>query len=116
MIELLGDVDKPGVIECSCLLQGKEILTSSFPQDRKNHQTIAKQAFSYVFLNVAKVRSKHNEAHLEIGDKRLSGFLLKPGLILICLSAKDSNIANVRAHIHEIQHLFLKDQIDKMLA
>lgn len=115
MIELLTQVDKPGVIECSMVLSGKEILASSFPAEYKNHATIGKQAFSYVFSNVAKMRTKHNESHLEIGDRRISGYQLKPGLILVCLSAKDSNIALVRKHIREVHTSFLREQVAKKL-
>lgn len=116
MSELLATVDKPGLIDCSCLLQGKEVQASTFPQENRNHETIAKQAFSYVFLNVAKMQTKHNEAHLEIGNKRLSGFMLKPNLILVCMSAKDVNIMLIRSHIREVQRGFLQDKINKMLA
>lgn len=116
MIDLLAKVDKPGVIECSLLLKGKEIVASTFPSAYKNHATIGKQAFSYVFTNVAKMRTKHNESHLEIGDRRISGYQLQPGLILVCLSAKDSNIVLVRNHIREVHTVFLKEQVAKKLA
>ncbi|WP_299179868.1 hypothetical protein [uncultured Neptuniibacter sp.] len=116
MIELLDKVDKPNVIENSCLLQGKEVLASSFTPDKKNHETIAKQAFNYVFLNVARMNAKHNEAHLEIGDKRLSGFILKPELVLVCMSDKACNIALVRDHVAEVKKLFLQEQVNRMLA
>ncbi|WP_286240290.1 hypothetical protein [Neptuniibacter halophilus] len=116
MIELLAEVDKPGTIECSCILKGKEVAATSFPAELRNHEIIAKQAFSYVFLNVAKLKAKHNEAHLEIGEKRLSGFVLKPGVVLICLSAKDANVMLVRGHVHELLKEFRKQEVDQMLA
>lgn len=116
MKELLGKVDEPGIIDCSCLLKGKDVIVSSFSKSKRNHETIAKQTFSYIFLNVAKQKTKHNEAHLEIGGQRLSGFLLKPGLVLVCLSDKSLNITKVRSHIQHIKHLILQSEVDKMLA
>lgn len=116
MNELLGKVDEPGIVEYSCLLKGKEVMASSFIKEKRNHETIAKQTFSYIFLNVAKQKTKHNEAHLEIGEHRLSGFLLKPGLVLVCLSYKNVNITKVRSHIQHIQHLILQSEVEKMLA
>lgn len=113
MSDLLSRLDKPGVIACSCILKGKEIKATSFPKELKNYETIGKQAFSYVFQNVAKHHSKHNESHLEIGNKRLSGFQLKPGLILISLSKKDTNIMLVRHHIQEIYRSFIQKQAQK---
>lgn len=103
MIELLAKIDTPGIVEHSCLIKGKDILATSFPAEYKNQQTIGKQAFTYVFTNVSKAHTRHNEAHLEMGKHRLSGFLLKPSVILICLSNKDSNINMLRKHILEIK-------------
>jgi hypothetical protein len=114
MIELLNLVDHPGVVECSSILKGKEVLASSFPEQYKNHATIAKQSFNYVFATAAKMKSKHDEAHLEIGDKRLSGFLLKGDLILVCLSAKDSNIQQVRKQARQASAKLLKDELEEL--
>lgn len=114
MIELLNLVDQPGVIECSSILKGKEVQASSFPEEYKNHATIAKQSFNYIFATAAKMNAKHDEAHLEIGDKRLSGFILKGDLILVCLSAKDSNIQQVRKQARQAHAKLLKDELDKM--
>lgn len=116
MIELLSAVDKSGTIESSCFLEGKNIVVSSFSAQQKNYETIAKQAFSYIFLNVAKVKTKHDEAHLEVGDKRLSAFLLKPSLVLVCLSAKDASLTQVRNHIKTFKHDFLQAEVERMLA
>lgn len=98
MIELLGQIDKSGVVESSCILQGAEISVSTFTS--RNHETVAKKAFSYVFQNVSKLRTKHDEAHLEIGGKRLSGFMLKDERVLICMSDKNTNVSLVRDHIY----------------
>lgn len=114
MIELLNIVDEPGVIECSSILKGKEVLASSFPEQYKNHATIAKQSFNYIFATTVKMKSKHDEAHLEIGDKRLSGFILKGDLILVCLSFKDSNIQQVRKQARQAHAKLLKDELQEM--
>ncbi|MDO6513874.1 hypothetical protein [Neptuniibacter sp. 2_MG-2023] len=116
MNELLGTIDKPNVVESSCFLEGKEVTTSSFTKANRHYETVARQTFSYIFLNVGKHKSKHNEAHLEIGDKRLSGFLLKANRVLVCLSEKETNISNVRAHIQQVQHLIAKAEVERMLA
>ncbi|PIE23374.1 MAG: hypothetical protein CSA60_04505 [Neptuniibacter caesariensis] len=113
MSDLLKRLDKPGVIACSCVVQGNNVKATSFPKELKNYETIGRQAFGYVFQNVAKHHAKHNESHLEIGDKRLSGFQLKPGLLLISLSRKDTNIMLVRQHIHEIHRSFIQRQAKK---
>jgi len=114
--ELLGTVDKENIVESSCFLEGKEVTASSFSKANRHYETVARQTFSYIFLNVGKHKSKHNEAHLEIGDKRLSGFLLKANRVLVCLSAKDTNIVDVRAHVQQVQRLMLKAEVDRMLA
>ncbi|MCP4598346.1 hypothetical protein [Neptuniibacter sp.] len=116
MIELLNAVDKPGVIDCSCILKGKDVIATSFPEKNRNHQTIAKQAFSYVFLNVSKVKSKHDEAHLEVGEKRLSAFLLRSNLILVCMSAKDSNIQQVRNQARQAHAFMVQEQLQRKSA
>ncbi|EAR61461.1 hypothetical protein [Neptuniibacter caesariensis] len=116
MNELLSRVDKPGVIECSCLLKGKEILVTSFTKDYKSYETVGKQAFLYVFQSAVKNHSRHNEAHLHIGDMRLSGFKLKPGLVLVCLSKKDANIMKVRHNMHEFYRMFLQSRVKKSLT
>ncbi|MAY40735.1 MULTISPECIES: hypothetical protein [unclassified Neptuniibacter] len=116
MSDLLGSVDKEGLVLCSCVLKGKQVVTSSFGKKVRNHETIAKQTFSYIFLNVSKHKSKHNEAHLEIGDKRLSGFLLKADTVLVCLSDKETSVTQVRAHIKQIQSKVLQAEVERMLA
>ena len=112
---LLNKVDKPGVVDCSCLIKGKDILVSSFSKELKSYETVGKQAFLYVFQSAVKNHSRHNEAHLHIGEMRLSGFKLKPGLILVCLSKKDANIMKVRHNMHEFYRLFLQSKVKKAL-
>jgi len=102
MIELLEAVDELEFIEGCCLMQADQVLSSTFPQARRHHETIARKAFGYVFQNAAKLRSTHDEAHLEIGEKRVSGFLLENKQILICLSSKRTNIVNVRNNVREL--------------
>lgn len=116
MSELLASVDKAGLIGCSCLLKGKDVTASSFGKEKRNYETIAKQTFSYIFLNVSKHKSKHNEAHLEIGEKRLSGFLLNQNTVLVCLSDKKTNVSHVRAHIKNVQKQALQNEVERMLA
>ncbi|MBR9885048.1 MAG: hypothetical protein GYB21_15960 [Oceanospirillales bacterium] len=109
MIELLEAVDELDFIEGCCLMQADQVVSSTFPAERRNHETIAKKAFNYVFQNAAKLRSAHDEAHLEIGEKRVSGFLLEGNQILICLSSKHTNIVNVRNNVREL-HSGLQQQ------
>ena len=52
---------------------------------------------------MSKLRSKHDEAHLEIGDKRLSGFVIQPDMVLICLSDKSCSVVKVRNHVNEVR-------------
>lgn len=106
MRELLEQVDKPGIVEGCCILEGADITVSTFSSRQRNHETVAKKAFSYVFQNVGKLRTKHNEAHLEIGGKRLSGFILEGGRILICMSGKDTNVSLVRDHVSRLKPKF----------
>lgn len=114
MIELLELIDQPGLIECSSILQGKEVQVSTFPDQYKNHLTIAKQSFNYVFTTVAKMKARHDEAHLEIGDKRLSGFMLKGDMLLVCLSPKESNIQQVRKQARQVHAKLLKAELDRL--
>ncbi|GGB85735.1 hypothetical protein GCM10011352_09500 [Marinobacterium zhoushanense] len=102
MIELLEAVDELDFIEGCCLMQADQVLSSTFPASRRHHETIAKKAFTYVFTNASKLRSTHDEAHLEIGEKRVSGFKLEGSQILICLSSKQTNVVNVRNNVREL--------------
>ncbi|WP_432696051.1 hypothetical protein ACQUQP_16110 [Marinobacterium sp. YM272] len=106
MRELLAQVAKPGIVDNCCILEGAEITVSTFSSQQRNHETVAKKAFSYVFQNVSKIRTNHNEAHLEIGSKRLSGFILQDGRILICMSGKETNVGLVRDHVALIKPKF----------
>lgn len=96
MIDILEKVDAEGSVESSCFVRGKEIEASTFPDDMKKHEKIGIQAFSYVFANVAKAGSGHKESHIEIGAKRLSGFIVGKKLMLICMSDKQSSILKIR--------------------
>ncbi|MFW1677242.1 hypothetical protein ACFVYJ_05605 [Pontibacter sp. JAM-7] len=96
MITALKQLHQPGLIQAACLLRNKEVEASTFEASERNYQTIARQAFSYIFHNASRVGANHNESHLEIGHMRLSGFLMKQGWILVCLSPKHSNIQLVR--------------------
>lgn len=106
MNELFEAVDELDFIEGCCLLKGDQVLSSTFPAARRHHETIAKKAFIYVFTNASKLRTAHDEAHLEIGDKRVSGFMLEGGQILICLSSKHTNVVNVRNNVRELYNGF----------
>lgn len=116
MIELLEQLDQADVIECSCLLRGKDILESSFPDALKGYETVAKQAFSYIFMNVARTKTKHNEAHLDIGDKRLSAFLVKRHSVLICLSDKAESVQKVKDAMSGLRKLLIDEQLARKTA
>ena len=110
MIELVEAVDELSFIEGTCLLKGDTVVTTTFPADKRNHETIVKKAFIYVFQSASRLRTQHDEAHLEIGDKRMSGFLLEDGSILICMSSKGTNVANVRNNVRELKNGFLQEE------
>lgn len=116
MIELLEQLDQARIIECSCLLQGKDIIESSFPEAVKGYETVAKQAFSYIFMNVARAKAKHNEAHLDIGDKRLSAFLVKRHSVLICLSNKAEPVQKVKGIMLDLRKVLINQQLARKTA
>ncbi len=96
MIAALKQLHQPGLIQAACFLRNKEVEASTFEANDRNYQTIARQAFTYIFHNASRVGANHNESHLEIGHMRLSGFLMPQGWILVCLSPKHSNIQLLR--------------------
>lgn len=96
MIDILTHIGRSGIVERGCFVQGKELLASTFTEEHKKYENIARQAFNYVFLNVAKSGAKHKEAHLEIGEKRLSAFVVGKNLLLICMSSKGESVLKVR--------------------
>lgn len=103
-----AEMQSQGLIEQGCLLKAGELVSSSFPGELKKHLAVAKQALVYIFRNVEKSNKGYNEAHMEVGNSHFSGYLLEPGLILICMCSYEANQQHLGAFIETERDAFLQ--------
>ena len=103
-----AEMQSQGLIEQGCLLKAGELVSSSFPSELKKHLAVAKQALTFIFRNVEKSNRGYNEAHMEVGSSHFSGYLLEPGLILICMCSYDTNQQHLGAFVAEQRDAFLE--------
>lgn len=100
------EMQKSGLILHGCLLKQGKVAQSSFPEEYRNHVSVVKQAIVFIFKNLEKNTEGYDEAHLEVGDKHFSGYLLGPELILICFCESDSQQQNLRRFIDDNKQAF----------
>ena len=100
-MKIWDEMQEKGLIEQGCILRAGEPVSSSFPPELKKHLAVAKQSLSYIFRSVGKTGKNYNEAHMEIGDKHFSGYLLSDDIILICMCSYGANQQHLGKYVEE---------------
>lgn len=106
-MKIWDEMQEKGLIEQGCILKAGEPVSSSFPQELKKHLAVAKQSLNYIFRSVSKSHKSYDEAHMEIGDKHFSGYLLSSDIILICMCSYDANQQHLGQYVSEQKEVLL---------
>lgn len=90
MSKVLKKIDKASGARCGVLIFGKKPVASTFPKEEILYIKLAQQAFRHIFANADKNDFNYNEAHLQLGKRRLVCFRLEQGAFYIALFVDNS--------------------------
>ncbi len=99
MNKILQDIERLGGVHHSCLIDGEEMVASTFPEVLENNLTAACRVAHQIFMAVAAMGCSHKEIFIELEETLLITYQLSDDRVLALLTDKDVNLALINTSV-----------------